>query len=322
MSKLSEMTVDSVQSKKKAYNRAKRNDLIFVWGMLALPILHFLIFWLYINSNTIFMTFFRYNPNIQGYQWYGLNNFINLFEDMFLGGDPRTFNSMLNSLVIFPVNNFIILPLSFIAAYFLSKKIPLHNFFRVLFFMPSMISITVLALCYRSMFDTDHGPIFMLLNAVLGGKAPDFLDATGGFAMPIAFSFAVWSGLGYNIVLLNGAISRIPEEILESARLDGISTTRELFNIVLPLSWGTISTLFILNSLSIFGWFLPPMLVISDTGGVNGKTSTIALYVYQLVNAGKGEEAAALGLMFSLIGIPFVFGVKWLMDKITPTIEF
>ena len=317
-----DMMANIAESTKKTHNRAKRNDLIFVWGMLALPILHFLIFWLYINSSTIFMTFFRYNPSIQKYQWYGLNNFINLFEDMFLGGDPRTFNSMLNSLIIFPVNNFIILPLSFVAAYFLSKKVPFFNFFRVLFFMPSMISITVLALCYRSMFDTDHGPIFMLINAVLGGTAPDFLDVTGGYAMTIAFSFSVWSGLGYNVVLLNGAISRIPEEILESARLDGISTTRELFNIVLPLSWGTVSTLFILNSLSIFGWFLPAMLVISDTGGVNGKTSTIALYVYQLVNAGKGEEAAALGLMFSLIGIPFVFGVKWLMDKITPTIEF
>lgn len=307
---------------KKSYNRAKRNDTIFAWCMLALPILHFLIFWLYINSSTIFMTFFRYNPSVQKYQWYGLNNFIELFKDMFLGGDPRTFNSMLNSLIIFPVNNFIILPLSFVAAYFLSKKLPLSNFFRVLFFMPSMISITVLALCYRSMFNTDHGPVFMLCNAIMGGKAPDFLDVTGPYAMPIAFAFAVWSGLGYNVVLLNGAIARIPEEILESARLDGITTTREMFNIVLPLSWGTMSTLFILNSLSIFGWFLPPMLVLSDTGGVEGKTSTIALYVYQLVNAGKGEEAAALGLMFSIIGVPFVFGVKWLMDKITPTIEF
>lgn len=319
---LSATTENTVKSMQKTRNRTKRNDTIFVWAMLALPILHFLIFWLYINSSSIFMTFFRYNPSTQKYQWYGLNNFIILFEDMFLGGDLRTFNSMLNALIIFPVNNFIILPLSFVAAYFLSKKIPFSNFFRVLFFMPSMISITVLALCYRSMFDTDHGPIFMLLNFILDGKAPDLLDVTSKYAMPIAFSFSVWSGLGYNVVLLNGAIARIPEEILESARLDGVSTTRELFNIVLPLSWGTVSTLFILNSLSIFGWFLPAMLVISDTGGVNGKTSTIALYVYQLVNASKSEEAAACGLLFSLIGIPFVFGVKWLMDKITPTIEF
>lgn len=312
----------AVEPTKKSFNKAKRNDTIFVWCMLALPILHFLIFWLYINSSTIFMTFFRYNPSKQKYQWYGLNNFIILFKDMFLGGDARTFNSMLHSLIIFPVNNFIILPLSFVAAYFLSKKVPFSNFFRVLFFMPSMISITVLALCYRSMFDSDYGPLFVLIDGIMGGKAPDFLASTGDHAMNVAFMFSVWSGLGYNVVLLNGAIARIPEEILESARLDGITTTREMFNIVLPLAWGTMSTLFILNSLSIFGWFLPSMLVISDTGGPNGKTSTIALYVYQLVNASKGEEAAAMGLLFSLIGIPFVFGVKWLMDKITPTIEF
>lgn len=316
-----EGTVSTAEPTRKSYNRAKRNDTIFAWCMLALPILHFLIFWLYINSSTIFMTFFRYDPNTQSYHWFGINNFIESFKDMFLGGDPRTFNSMLNSLLIFPVNNFIILPLSFLVAYFLYKKVPMSNFFRVLFFMPSMISITVLALCYRSMFKTDYGPIYKLLDMMAGGNAPDYLEEEAS-AMFLAFMFSVWSGLGYNVVLLNGAISRIPEEILESAKLDGITTTREMFNIVLPLAWGTMSTLFILNSLSIFGWFLPPMLIISDTGGVEGKTSTVALYVYQLVNAGKGEEAATLGMLFSIIGIPFVFGVKWVMDKITPTIEF
>ena len=315
-------TVKKTNNENKKVNFAKHGDTIFVWLMLALPIIHFLIFWLYINANTIFMTFFRYDPNAQGYKWYGLNNFIKLFGDMFLGHHERTANSMRNSLIIFPVNNFIILPLSFVCAYFLYKKVPCSNLFRVVFFLPSIISITVMTLSYRAMFNSDYGPIYLFIDKITGGKAPYFLDANGKWAMPVVFLYAVWSGLGYNIVLLNGAISRIPTEIIESGQLDGVNTGIEMFRIVLPLAWSTMSTLFILNSLAIFGWFMPSMLIISDVGGANGKTSTVALYVYQLVNQGASEDAAALGLMFSTIGIPFVFGVKWLMEKISPDIEF
>ena len=308
--------------KTKRLRSGKRKTTVFVWLMLAYPIAHFLVFWLYINANTIFMTFFRYSPNTQEYVWYGLNNFWELFGDMFLGHNERTFNSMLNSLWIFPVNNFIILPLSFVCAFFLFKKIPCANLFRVVFFLPSIISITVLALAYRSMFNSDYGPFYKLCELIFGEKTPFFLDSNGSWAMPTVFFFAVWSGLGYNVVLLNGGISRIPQEILEYSRLDGVTTVREMFQIVLPLVWPTMSTLFILNSLAIFGWFLPPMLIISDSGGANGKTSTVALYIYQLVNQEEGEKAAALGLMFSVVGIHFVFFVKWLMGKVTPDIEF
>lgn len=308
--------------KRSHISRISAGDTIFVWCMLALPILHFLIFWLYINADTIFMTFFRYNPSKQSYDWYGLNKFAELFKDMFLGYNERTHKSMINSLIVFPVNNFIILPLSFVLAYFLSKKIPCANLFRVVFFMPSIISITVMTLSYRSMFNSEYGPLYLLVDKLTGGNAPFFLDANGNWAMPVAFFYAVWSGLGYNVVLLNGAISRIPTEILESGKLDGVTVGKEMFNIVLPLAWSTMSTLFILNTLGIFGWFLPPMMIISDTGGSNGRTSTVALYVYQLVNDGQSEAAAALGLMFSLVGIPIVFGIKWIMGKITPDIEF
>ena len=313
-----------IKSKKPLLNKNTKNT-IFVWLMLAWPIAHFLVFWLYINANTIFMTFFRYSPNTQSFEWYGLNNFALLFADMFLGRNERTFNSMLNSLTIFPIANFIVLPLSFFCVYFLFKKLPLSNLFRVIFFLPSIISITVLALSFRSMFDSEFGPAYQLIDGVakfFGGKAPYFLDSNGSFAMPTVYFFIIWSGLGYNIVLINGAVSRIPKEIIEYGRLDGIKSVREMFQIILPLCWPTISTLFILNTLNIFGWFLPTMLVISDSGGANGSTSTVALYIYQLVNAEQGEKAAALGLMFSLVGVPLIFTIKWLMGKVTQDIDF
>ena len=140
--------------------------------------------------------------------------------------------------------------------------------------------------------------------------------------MPLVFLFGIWAGLGYNAVLINGAIKRIPQEIFEAAKLDGVGLWREMVQMVLPLCMPTMTTLFIIGSMSIFGYYLQPMLLCGETGGVNGSTGTIALRVMQLMQGGDTESAAALGLFFSILGVPFVLFIKWFMEKITPDVDF
>lgn len=95
-----------------------------------------------------------------------------------------------------------------------------------------------------------------------------------------------------------------------------------MVQMVLPLCMPTITTLFIIGSMSIFGYYLQPMLLCGETGGVNGSTGTIALRVMQLMQGGDTESAAALGLFFSILGVPFVLFIKWFMEKITPDVDF
>lgn len=304
--------------------RRKRRDwprTVFIMVMLAWTIIHFLVFWVYVNANSFVLTFFKFNTSIAKYEWYGLTRFRNIFNDMILGQDPIIVNNLKNSLWCFPVQNFIILPLSFFSAYFLFKKVPFSSLFRIIFFIPSMLSIVVLAMSFKFMWDADFGPINNFLQKSFGINA-DWFSSMSPTAMPLVFTFGVWAGLGYNIVLLNGAISRLPQEVIEAAKLDGVGVTREMFQIVLPLVMPTVSTLFIIGTLGVFSYYLQPMLLCGTDGGVNGNTGTVALRVVYMTTNGQQEDAAAFGLFFSLVGIPFILLIKWAVNKLVPDVEY
>lgn len=305
----------------KALRAKKSKRALFIVGMLAIPVLHFLVFWVYVNVNTILISFQRFNVLLGEYEWYGIQRYTDYFRDIFMGGNPAMTKSFVNSLKIFPIQNFIILPLSFFLAYFFFKKVRWSNFFRVVFFLPSILSLVVLTMSFKYMFNSEFGPIDHVLRNIFG-ETPGWFAIDSPTALPMTFVFCVWAGLGYNVVLLNGAISRIPTELFESAKLDGITMKRELFQMVTPLVWPTLSTLFILGSLSVFTFYLQPMLLVSSSGGVDGNASTIGLQIFYLVRNGHTEDAATLGMLFSLLGLPFIIFIKWGMGKITPDVEF
>ena len=306
---------------KSIMKRNKMKKKIFIILMLAYPLLQFAVFWVYINFNTVLMTFQRYSFMTQQYKWVGFSNYQILFRE-FTQDHSVLLLSIRNSLVFFPWNNFVLLPVSIVCAFILHKKVPLHGVFRVIFFFPSIISIVVLTMVFGFMFDSTFGPVNDILRAIGLGK---IIPANGwlgdkGTALPMILLYCLWAGIGYNVVLLSGAIKRVPEEVLESARLDGIGFWRELWSIIIPLIFPTITTLFVIGCTVVFTLFLQPMLLTS--GGPNNQTMTITYYIVQMTNGNQLEKAATMGIFFSLIGIPIIFGVKALMERITPQVEF
>ena len=297
-------------------------DLVFVWLMLAWALIHFAVFWVYCNLNSFRLTLFRFNTQTATYEWYGLTRFINVAKGMFGDSDVYLKNGLINSLISFPVQVFIILPLAFFMAYFLYKKLPGAGAFRVVFFLPSILSTVVLAMVFRYQFNSDFGSIDHLIRNLTGRETPDWFSSMSPTAMPLTFLFGVWAGLGYYVVLLNGAIQRLPSEIFEAGKIDGVTVWREMFQFVLPLIMPTYSMLFLTGSLAPFSYYLQPMLLCGPSGGVDGKTGTIALRVMSLMQNGATEDAAAIGLFMSLIGIPFVLLIKWITEKLTPDVTF
>lgn len=122
------------------------------------------------------------------------------------------------------------------------------------------------------------------------------------------------------MLLLGGALARVPTEILESARVDGISTPREIVSMVLPLIWPTISTLLILQCTGIFSAGGPILLF---TKG-QYKTSTIGYWIFDKVayqGASAYNEVAAVGLLFTVVGVPIIMFIRWLIERI-PVAEY
>jgi len=338
------------RSKVPFYKKKSFKDNVFVATLLAWPIIHFLVFWVYVNGRTLLMTFQRFDVPSGKYVWDGATRFIDffskivmgrllegksiegksifgflLFDDLVLSSDIALHNALINSFRSVFLNIIIILPIAYFAAYVFYKKIPGEKFFRVFFFFPSMISIVVLTLSFRYLFDSDFGPVAMLIKNVFG-YAPDWFSTgpEGNTVWPLIYIYCVWAGLGYNVILISGAMQRIPMEIRESARLDGASFFRECFSIVLPLSMPTVGTYVVLGTLGLFGFMMQPMLLAGGGGGYEGKTLTIALHIFNLVNTGNtgaAVNAATIGIVLTVVGSPMVFLSKKIMDKLTPDVE-
>jgi len=298
--------------------KAERKRRLFILSMLAFPVAHFLIFFVYININTISLSLQRLNFMTNEVRFVGLSNFLKFFDDY--KTNPVLPKALFNSLMFIPVTNFILLPLSILCAYVLFKKVPMHKVFRTVFFAPSIISIVILTMVFSFMFDSTFGVFNSFLKLIGLESLQRVWFGDPATAMPMVFLYCVWAGIGYNVVLLNGAISRIPTEIIEYGQLEGIGMMNEMCRVVIPMIWPTISTVFIMGSTSAFTIFLQPKLLTG--GGPNGASYTIALYIIDQVNAGNLEYAAAVGIFFAVIGVLIIMAFKAILDRVGQTVEY
>jgi multiple sugar transport system permease protein/N-acetylglucosamine transport system permease protein len=310
--------VNVTPKKKKFFT--KRN--VFIVLMLAYPIIHFLIFWVYVNFNTFILSFQRWSVGQNKEVFANFDNYARFFKTLFEGLTPHLQSAITNSIWFLVFNNFILLPVSIVCSYLFFKKVFGHQVFRVIFFLPNIISVVILTMAFRFMFNNNFGPVVKLLRDLgLSSWVPkNGFFGTVGLSQVMIFVYCLWAGIGYNVLLLSGSIARLPQEVLEAGYIDGIGMWKELTSIIIPMIFPTISTLFITGSMVMFTLYLQPMLLTS--GGPNGTTYTIAYYVVDLVNNNKLYDAAAAGIVFSIIGVPMVQLIKWGMEKITPQIEF
>ena len=295
-------------------NRLRKNLLIV--GMLSIAIVHFLVFWLYVNLSSILMAF--KNVTIEGTKW-GFGNFKIMF-DSFRNPTSELRGAFVNTMIFFAVNLLIKLPLTFICSYFLYKKIKGYKYYRFVFFLPSIISAVVLTSLLKYMVNPG-GPLPRIYEMLWGREAPLFL-ADSDYALGVILFYTIWSGFGVNIILFQGAMSRIPPEIIEAGKIDGVGMTRELFQIVTPLVWPTISTVVVLAFVGIFSSSGEILLF---TKGLYD-TYTISYWIFELVQGIKGtvnlEYASTVGIFFSVIALPIGLLVKRGLEKITESVEY
>jgi ABC-type sugar transport system permease subunit len=295
--------------------RRKRRFLkastIFVIVMLAYSVLHFLLMWVGVNFNSILLSFKSYNRN-GTYSWLTGSRLFENFEMIFIniGKDVDNYRSMLfSSLAFFVVSCFVTLPISLFFSYFIFKKILANGFFKVIFFLPSIIPLIILTTIY-SISVGSNGPVGQLLNAIGINSANLFLTHESSSWM--IWIFCVWAGIGYDVILLTAGMSRIPRDILESCKMDGVPSFWEFIRIVIPLTWSTVTTLFIFGMMSVFTVFLQPWYLAPKVN----TTWTIGTNIYFASKGGRALNApAALGLFYSIIGAPIIVGVRALLNK-------
>ena len=307
-------TSNLMEQAKKRNKFWKRHQTPFIVGMLSVAVINFAVFWLYVNFSSILMAF--ESPGIDGFT---LINFENAFKE-FTMADSVLPNALVNTLKCFVVALCITTPASLFCSYFLFKKIALYKFFRIVFFLPSIINVVVMTCLFSYMASVNpEGILTIIVQGILGLDEPPILFGDSRYAMNTIILYNIWTGLGVNIILFSGAMARIPEDVIEYGRLEGLGFTRELLQVVAPMIWPTISTVL---TLAIVGLFNSSGPILFFTKGAFD-TYTISYWIFdQVYHRGVYEYASAVGLIFTFIGLPIALLAKWGLGKVGTDVEY
>lgn len=297
----------------KKKNPEKRINTIFITVMLALPVIHWIIFWFIVNINSILMAF-----QIPTGAW-SLETMKMVFRSLG-SGDSNLRVAVRNTFLYFG-KDIGMLFFNLLITYFFYKKITGYKTFRIIFYMPSIVSGVAIANMFSN-FITPSGPLGVILNNLGVQEVPEFL-ADSRYATNTILLYTIWLGWGGNILLLGGAFARIPIELIEAAKMDGVTPVKEFFYVIFPLVWSTLSTLLILNMTGLLG-ASGPILLFTPQTHETFKTTTIGYWIFakvKWVGVTAYNEVSAAGLVFSAIAIPVIMFFKWLLERI-PTVEY
>jgi raffinose/stachyose/melibiose transport system permease protein len=246
------------------------------------------------------LSFFEGN-SLRGFDWVGLQNFTTFFTD------PAALQSMWVSVFFAIVATALQVALGYALALlyvFVLRKG--STLVRTLVFFPTVLPTVAVAMLFRSFVAVgdNQGPINDIIN-FFGGESVEVLASTVG-TMTTAIAMTLWSSMGFYAVLLYAGLLDIPEEVIESARLDGANGFKLVRHIVVPLSLPILlsSIIFSLNAtLKVFD-----SLLALNGGGPGTSTAPMTLYMYrtafEYAEYGYGSTIAviltALCLVFTL----------------------
>lgn len=289
--------------------RKQKGRSRFLFLCTAPAILLILIFMIYPSLSVFRMSLYKwggYNPNKT---FVGLNNFKTLFKDqMFL----RSFQNTVLLIVIVTVFT---IGFALVFAGILTRE-NLHGkgFFRVVFYIPNVLSIVVVAAIFAAVYDPTRG----LLNTFLALFQPADAEPIywlGGqkssiWAIVIAM---IWQAIGYYMVMYIASMSAIPASLYESADLEGASHRKQFFSITLPLIWSNIRTtltFFIISNINLSFMLVKAM----TNGNPAGATEVFLTYMYKQAYT---NSSYGYGMAIGVVVFLFSFALSALVSFLT-----
>ncbi len=241
----------------------------------------------------------------------GMRNFERMFQDAaFWGSVGHTFEYAILKLIF-------ILPLALIMAVLIQQKIKGSGIFRVIYFMPTIISSAISALVFSFIFAAYNG----VLNAVLRatGIISQNINWLGdsGVAMWSVLILAIWGGFGNYMIYFMSGLSSVPGDVYESAMIDGSSGLHTFFHITLPMLSPMLKTILMLAITTAFKDY--ESIMVLTNGGPDNRTMVMFLYIYRLLFGSNSNNpsigyACVLSLMAAVI-VGIVTGIYMLIAR-------
>ncbi len=305
---------------------AKVRNAIFFWSLATIPLIMLVFNWVFINFNSILLAFKTYddfgNSSFSGLQnikdvlgAYGGNSVMMNKSEIVSGA--TMVQAMKNSILVYLVSVVVTAVIPIIFSYYMFKKMWGSAFFKVIVFMPSIVS----SICTVTIFKyLVNRVIFSMFDMKIS-----LLDNDNTAFGTIMF-YSLWLSFGSGMLTQIGAMNATDQSTIDAGQIDGVGFFGELWHIVLPKSYGVISIGFYTGFASLF---VNQLSLYAFKGeSARGRIMTLGYYYYVEVQKATDAENfakypfwSAWGLISSAITIPTTFLLRYLVMRIGPSEE-
>jgi putative aldouronate transport system permease protein len=289
---------------------------------------HFKWLYLLLLPGVVYFILFRYTPmygaiiafkdyvpflGIAESAWVGFRH----FEDFFTSPDfPRL---LANTLILAFLSLLIAFPLTIVVALLLNELriTVLKRSVQTLIYIPHFLSWTVVASLTYLLFALDIGPLFQLINGVLGTDIAFLTDPA--WFRPIIVLQDIWKNTGWGTIIFLAALAAVDQEQYEAAIIDGAGRFQRVWHITLPSIMPTVIVMLVLQMGQILNTGFEQIYLM--TNSLNRQVADVFdTYVYFMgITQGSYSYSTAVGLFKAVVGVVLIFGANWIARRFNQT---
>lgn len=283
----------------------------FIFCCLAPAVILFFIFMIIPTIDVFRMSLYKWGGYTAEKTFVGFENFAKLFQS------NKFYQSFQNSILLIVLVTIVTFALAIIFAAILTReKLKGQTFYRVVFYIPNILSVVVISAIFSAIYDPNQGLLNSFLNLFRGQNGVDNPVLWLGSQKIVIYSIViamVWQAIGYYMVMYMASMANIPESLYESAGLEGAGRLKQFFSITLPLIWTNIRTtltFFVISTINMSFLFVKAM----TNGGPDGASNVFLSYMYQEAYT---NSSYGYGMAIGVVVFLFSFALAAVLNAAT-----
>lgn len=271
--------------------RSSKSRSRFILLCVAPAVILFFLFMVMPTLNVFRMSLFERGAYSPTETFVGFSNFKTLFKDV------KFITSMQNTVLLIVTVTIVTFFFAIVFAAILTReKIRGQNFFRIIFYIPNILSVVVIAGIFSAIYKPDTTGMLNNIFTLLSGHEVVILWKSQPMVIVSIILAMIWQAIGYYMVMYMASMAAVPLDLYESASLDGAGRLSQFFEITLPLIWTNIRTtltFFIISTINMAFLFVKSMVA-------PGMSDVALSFMYNQKDAGLYGYAMAAGVVIFL----------------------
>ena len=287
----------------------KSSKSIFLFLCVAPSFLLFLVFMMIPTFNIFRMSLYKWGGYSPDKTFVGFDNFVKLSKDM------KFFQSFENTIFLIVIVSLITFTMALVFAAILTRENLIgQNFFRVVFYIPNILSIVIISAIFSAILDSKNGLLNSILNLFRDQNAEPVYWL--GDQKIVIYSIAmamIWQAVGYYMVMYMASMASVPESVYESASLEGAGKIYQFIHLTIPLIWTNIRTtltFFIISNINLSFTIVKAM----TGGGPDGSTEVFLSYMYKQAYT---NSSYGYGMAIGVVVFLFSFALSGIVSLVT-----